>query len=335
LLDTDPDAEAIRNILVSPLAGYDPSAVLDVQPLAKALDTRLRQDKSLHRLPAKFLFLIDDSGLLPLPIEKADIAFVARKSEGTPVFTAHLGGVAAGACAVEDLCESAVRLAESFLDLRTDSDRRVRDVVRRIGPEALARRAGLAALSPNAQREPASRVLGLHSLGMHKALGIGIPFGRLTAETLELLADEAAVAHAELRLAPWRAIFLLAESIAPDLLDRLHAAGFILDDAAPIRAVAACAGKPACLHGETPAQEDAAHLAPLVAGPASKGTMLHVSGCAKGCAHQERTPLTLVGRDGAYDLVLDGLPADAPIRRSLSLADIVAVLPELLCETAS
>ncbi len=335
LLDTDPDTEAVRNILVSPLAGRDPSAVIDIRPLAEALDTRLRQDKSLHRLPGKFLFLIGDGGRFPLPVEKADIAFVVHEGSGAPIFEVHVGGIAAGACAIDDLCETAVRLAEVFLEFRSDNDRRMRDLVRCVGPEALARGAGLAEVLTPPRREAASHILGLHSLGTHVALGIGIPFGRLTANTLEILADEAAAARAELRLAPWRTIFLLAEHIAPDLQDRLHAADFILDDAAAIRAVAACAGKPACLHGETPAQDDAARLAPLIAGSASKGIMLHVSGCAKGCAHQDRTSLTLVGRDGAYDLVRDGRVGDTPIRRNLSLADITELLPELLCETAS
>src|ERR1700736_3433744 len=37
LLDPSADAEAVRNVVASPLAGLDPSAVLDVRPIVHAL----------------------------------------------------------------------------------------------------------------------------------------------------------------------------------------------------------------------------------------------------------------------------------------------------------
>ncbi len=44
------------------------------------------------------------------------------------------------------------------------------------------------------------------------------------------------------------------------------------------------------------------------------GTAIHVSGCAKGCAHPGSAPWTLVGRDGRYDLVRHGKAGDTPGR---------------------
>ncbi len=35
--------------------------------------------------------------------------------------------------------------------------------------------------------------------------------------------------------------------------------------------------------------------------------VLHVSGCAKGCAHPTPAPLTLVAEEGRYRLVSDGI----------------------------
>lgn len=99
----------------------------------------------------------------------------------------------------------------------------------------------------------------------------------------------------------------------------------ILDPDDPRLRVAACAGAPACPRATTPVQADAARLAAQLP-PGPRGTQLHVSGCAKGCAHAGTARFTLVGRDGAYDLVRDGKASDAPERTTLSIEAIVAML---------
>ena len=330
LLDLDPAAESMRNILASPLAGADPEALLDIRPQLQALDERLRTDRALHDLPAKFLFLVDDGGRLPLPLAMSDIGFVASAAEGETVFAVYLGGICAGACAIDAMAETAVRLASAFLQFRT-GETRMAELVRRIGVDAIAQAARSQDSSERAPtiRAPASHILGFHALGARTALGLGLPFGRIEANTLRLLAEATAACSGVLRLSPWRAIFLLAEKIDADLANRLRAESFILDDHAPIRAVAACSGKPACPHGETDARADAARLASLAQKFAASGIALHVSACAKGCAHADKAPVTLIGRDGRYDLVLDGRAGDVPLLRGLRLADAERLLSSL------
>ena len=53
-----PAHDRIRNILVSPFAGGDPTEQLDLTRLAIALDRALVADADLARLPAKFAFKI-------------------------------------------------------------------------------------------------------------------------------------------------------------------------------------------------------------------------------------------------------------------------------------
>ncbi|MCT4373616.1 hypothetical protein CLG85_026310, partial [Yangia mangrovi] len=65
-----------------------------------------------------------------------------------------------------------------------------------------------------------------------------------------------------------------------------------------------------------PTRALAARLAPKV-----RGT-LHVSGCAKGCALPRAAKVTLVGRQGSFDLVEDGAPWDTPARTGLSPAQL-------------
>jgi precorrin-3B synthase len=60
---------------------------------------------------------------------------------------------------------------------------------------------------------------------------------------------------------------------------------------------------------------------------------VHVSGCAKGCARQEKAPVTLVGRDGRYDLVLSGTAADTPVRTGLGRDEVGAALRALADNT--
>lgn len=55
---------------------------------------------------------------------------------------------------------------------------------------------------------------------------------------------------------------------------------------------------------------DAAALAGTAADLLTQGMTLHVSGCVKACAHPAAADLTLVGREGRYDVVLGGTTRD-------------------------
>ena len=56
---------------------------------------------------------------------------------------------------------------------------------------------------------------------------------------------------------------------------------------------------------------------------------MHVSGCAKGCAHARAAAVTLVGRDGRYDMVLDGRAANEPVLADLGAEELEAILERL------
>ena len=126
------------------------------------------------------------------------------------------------------------------------------------------------------------------------------PFGATDAAALAGLAGSVP----ELRMTPWRAF-----------LSPVPVAGF----AASPGSIAACSGAPACPRASVPTRTDAARLA------GSGFGNLHVSGCAKGCAHPQAA-MTLVGRDGRYDLVRHGRAGDAPERRGLTLDQAMAAL---------
>ncbi len=112
LLDASAGAEAARNIVVSPLAGVDPTELIDVTPLALDLEARLAADRRLWRLPVKFGFVIDGGGVLSLDHERADIRLKAISDRDVAVGIDAADGVCwLGAASAAEAVDVAVRVA--------------------------------------------------------------------------------------------------------------------------------------------------------------------------------------------------------------------------------
>ncbi|MFZ1070769.1 MAG: nitrite reductase, partial [Methyloceanibacter sp.] len=159
------------------------------------------------------------------------------------------------------------------------------------------------------------------------AFGVGLPFGRIEAGALHALADLSdRYGDGNLRTTPWRALLLtgLAAADAERLSDDVEALGLIADPADPRLNIFACVGAPSCMSASVDARGDAGRLAAII-GAAHNGT-LHVSACVKSCAHRGAASLTLVGRDGRYDLIRNGSAADRPSLTGLSIDQIEALL---------
>jgi precorrin-3B synthase len=88
LIDADPGIERVRNIVVSPLDDLDPEALLDLGPSVASLEKRLKADENLRQLPAKFSFVFDAQGRLPLGDVDADIRFEASRDGTLAVYLA-------------------------------------------------------------------------------------------------------------------------------------------------------------------------------------------------------------------------------------------------------
>ena len=333
LIDPDPEIERLRNILASPLSDVDPSAALDCADSVAALEKRLAEDLSLRPLPAKFAFVVDAGGRLPLGDVDADIRIEAERVPGGAVFAAFLGGEDgfAALCPPAGLAEAAARLARSFLGLvgsGDDAPRRMRALVARAGAKAVFDAAGLEAA---ARRRASARVSPRHILGGHVfgsaiVVGLAAAFGEIEARRFKALVERAHELGATgLRLTPWRAFFILGldPRSAASVVATAAKLGFITHADEPRLRVAACPGAPACIHGLRAVRDDAARFAAHL--PEGAGIALHVSGCAKGCARPSPTAATLVATEDGYDLVLNGKAGDAPVRRGLSNAVAAAL----------
>lgn len=336
LAENDPDAEAVRNIVSSPLAGLDPDALLDVRPIVRDLDRRLACDPKLRGLPGKFGFAIDDGGAFGLDDVPADIRFRAARTADGPGFEVDLASATNerfGPCSPAAVADLATALGLAFLELRKGREagiRRMRDLAAEYGVEFIADRVGLARIgAPSRASGPSmsSACLGAKPLGAAAIVGLGLPFGGIAAADFSAIA-EAAIAHGaqELRLTPWRALLVSTPSLAAaQALSTAPAArSFIVDPDDPRRGVVACIGAPSCARGAARARDDAGIVAASLACVPRPGIVVHVSGCDKGCAHPRSAPITFVGRNGRYDLIRDGAPWDLPVLERLTLDEAVA-----------
>ncbi|MEQ1670310.1 MAG: precorrin-3B synthase, partial [Hyphomicrobium sp.] len=136
----------------------------------------------------------------------------------------------------------------------------------------------------------------------------GLAFGSMHAGTLDQIARHGQ----ELRLTPWRMIFLPSVSTMPVLQD------VIVDGRDPLLRVQACTGSPSCPQGRAETRRLARKLARHLPDAAS----LHVSGCPKGCACARPATVTLVATPDGFDYIRNGTAADKAMLTGISAADL-------------
>lgn len=311
-----------RLVLTSPLAGRAADELIDAAALAEAVE---RAGRSVAGLPAKFSIAVDGGGALALDAFAADLRLLAISGDA---ITLRLpGGLWFGPVALEEAPTLSARLLDGFAAVsrrRSGKVRRMRD----LGPDeqgALAASIGLAPMPVPTARPKAVAIGFATERGGTIAVLTGLPFGRTDAAGLRRLGGLARdTGISEIRTSPWRGFAFCGLSIeaARVLRDALRSEGLIVEPDDPRLAVSACTGAPACAHGEAPALADAAMLAETIAPLLADGLSLHVSGCPKSCAHPGSADLTLVGRDGRYDVIVAGGTGDSAIAH-LSLAELV------------
>ena len=264
LIDSSPEVEARRNLVVTPFwcAG---DGTLDI---AAALANALSQPDA-PSLPKKFGFAVDTGEHSVLQDTSADIR-IERTASGLVV---RADGFATGA--------------------RVTADEAV----------------------------PAAMALARWQVGLN-AHGwlVGIEFGQMSAQTLSALAECAGVGA--LRITPWRMLLIEGTEQIP------NSPGLITHADDPLLRVVACSGAPQCQHATIDTRTVARALAPYI--PAD--TVLHVSGCTKGCAHP-KAALTLVGSDGGINLIQYGTAASPPDRSALAADTVATELQRLLHAT--
>ena len=318
LLDASPDAEAVRNIMVAPLSGLDPTAA-DVRGIVRGLELLLAGDPRLHALPGKFGYVVCGGGTLPVAGEEADIAVAAAPGAGT----ASIGIARAarwhwlGRVPLAVAAEAVRVVALAFQHGREPHERgRLRnappDVVQRI--EAALAHLVMPMIAAPVVQQLGARIGALRLGPDTHVVGVGAPFGRLEAAQLRrLVAGLEAGGASEVRLSPWRVLYAAVRdaTAASDVLAAAADAGFITEAADPLSRLEACPGKPDCPSASLDTRGPARLVASALPGSGFTGTV-HVSGCRKGCARSQPAALTLVADGAVYRVIRDGTAADEP-----------------------
>ena len=304
-------------ILSSPLAGLDAEALLDANALAGALRQALIKTSLPPRLAPKLSVVIDGGGALNLDHLTADVRLCAESGDGEPAVRIGVAGDQTNALMLGTVAlDRAIEVTLLLLDVicRSGHGARARDIVAADGGAEF--RATIADfLIPG--RPPAARAvqetndpIGDHPLRDGTfARGFGLAFGHADAAALADLIEAAAAAGATgIRTAPGRALLIigLTQEAAATLAAKAETNGFVVRADDPRRFVFACAGAPICSAAHIAARTLAPRLTETVAARLGAKFNLHISGCAKGCAHPQAAALTIVGTDTGCALIAGG-----------------------------
>ncbi len=314
-------------VIASPLPG-DPASLIAADALAAEL-SRAVAERQLALAP-KVSVVIDDGGEFNLDELSADIRLRATGTVSGPTIHIALAGDARsatpfGVAAAGDAADVAAQLLAAIAALGPAA--RAADLLRIRGVgdirDALGARVAPAAALP---ARDSAEAIGLHRLrdGI-RALGLGLAFGHAGAGVLIALADAAeANGAAWARPAPRRTLLLgpLAATEAGAVRQAAARLGFIVEADDPRRRIVACPGSPSCASGLIPARAIAAELAGHLPVALS---LVHVSGCAKGCAHPAPAPLTIVGAARGCGIVRGGSARESP-EAFVETGDLAAAL---------
>jgi precorrin-3B synthase len=302
LIDETLDAEQRRNIVLTPFWSPGDGSVELAAELAAALTA-----PNAPRLPAKFGFAIDCGPRPVLSEVPADIR-LERTADGELMVRAN-GAVRGARVTLDIAVNTMLALATWFVRSGGVTGERGRMAAHLARGAVLPGIFGEVPVQSDSAFTPQPGPVAAGVL-------VGFDFGQVPAHILHALSGFGA-----LRVTPWRMLLIEGTSTAPDL------PGLITRAHDPMLRVIACTGAPGCLQAAQPTRALARALAPHL----PDGVVLHVSGCAKGCAHAGPATLTLTGNANGFDLIRDGRAGGAAERRGLT-AEYLAAQPKILSE---
>lgn len=305
-------------LIVTPWSGLSP-ACADLDATAAALESALAQARACEGASSKLGILLDSGYALVSIAADIHVDIDAQSSERARIHVSS--GPEAwsylGDCDVADVAKLVVALLSALRESSTCE--RVRELVAAVGLNALrelargsarsfeaasAKEVKLPRRQQNAKRRQGSSADTDHricSMGASSAAGspawleFGLPFGsgdRATWGALASIAER--YGSSEIRVTPSRTALVpgVERAQLAAALELAEATGWITDPSDPLLRVAACPGAPACRSAAGETRTLARELAPLLGANES----LHVSGCAKGCAHGGPASITVVRR---------------------------------------
>jgi len=339
-------ADNIRNITASPTTGLDPHELLDVAPLAEAMQAYISNSPDMYHLPRKFNVAFDNGGAISVVADTNDIGFVAVEvKEGRSIpdgiyFRILLSGITghrqfATDCGLLLLPEQTVAVAAAMIRVftqhgdRTDRKKaRLKYLIDRWGVERFVSETEKLLAFPlirvdASECEPRRHIdraghIGIHPQaqpGLHY-IGVAVPVGRLPVAQMRALAHIAdRFGSSEFRLTVWQN--LLIPNIPTQHLEAakqaLAEADLDITAGTVLRGTIACTGNRGCRFAASDTKTHAVALAhhldanfPILDQPIN----LHVTGCHHSCAQHYIGDLGLmgikVGGEEGYQVLIGG-----------------------------
>jgi ferredoxin-nitrite reductase len=318
------EVDHLRNIMASPTAGLDTQALFDTRPIVQELDRYISNNPELVGLSPKFSIGIDGGESLSIRPCPNDVMLVAE-GQGLRLFCNMGNGLELDTglvCQVDDSVALVQTICQIYLDnaaavtieanpYRRSRQPRLRQLIAHGGldwwVEQLTR-SFPGHLSIGQRRKPSSGFNpgqeGAH-LGPQQQrqagysyLGLVLPLGQLSIAQLRGLGKLATqYGSGSLRLTPWQNAILpdVLDTDLPQLLLELPRYGLQADPSQPAGSIAACRGKLGCQAAATHSQEHARALMQQLSDGLDRPLCIHVSGCAKGCAHPYGSDIALLG----------------------------------------
>ena len=295
LVSDDPEAERQPQLMLAPAWQKGD----DIHTIARLLQTR---GSELATMPGKVGMAID-AGNAPVLGDSAADFRIERSMEGGLLVRADGYALGTAVSDTEAAVEQLIRLTHWFVDSGGWASGRMR---RHTAPLPDWAPAEIAPVPPGEKL-----ALGKH----HEGMVVGLPFGRVAAETLREAVSQTSARVVQ--VTPWRRL-LLQDCDTLAAID-----GLIRHNSDPRLAMDACPGAPFCEQASVATQPLAEKLSGWVEGT------VHISGCAKGCARRTPADVCLVGQAGRFNVVVNGGADSTPIKTGLTESEALDVIKKL------
>ncbi|GES42085.1 precorrin-3B synthase [Rhizobium dioscoreae] len=304
-------------IEVPPLSGVDPSEIADARGLSERLRSAIDALRPKPLLAAKLAIIVDGGGRLVLDELSADIRLKAvTAADGRKLWTLAIAGTETTATRLVALSgEEAIACVMALLK-----------ALAAIGPRARGRDLDIAALGlqfpapssfPRRETNSSALPVGVIPLDNEQtALGLRPAFGQIHAQDLIRFLDHAEMTGAhELRTGPEHSLLLLGlpRERIKGILAAAADCGFQTRADDPANYAVPCSGAGACASAHYATKKAAADLVEIGHELLDGSLKVHLSGCAKGCAHPFPAMLTIVGAATGYAIVVNGSASSEPV----------------------
>lgn len=313
-------ADNIRNITASPLTGLEANELIDVAPLAEAMQAYITNSPEMYQLPRKFNIAFDNGGTISALADTNDIGFLAvrvTESQSIPpgvYFRVMLSGITghrqfASDCGLLIRPEEVIALAAGMVRVfirhgdRTNRKKaRLKYLIDQWGVDRFLEEtqkvlAFTLVRAAKSECEPRREIDRCAHIGVHpqaeaglQYIGVVVPVGNLPVGQMRAMANIAdRFGSGELRLTVWQNLILpnVREEHLASALKAINDAGLEYSAGPVLQGTVACTGNQGCRFAAANTKLHAVELAkqldttfPMLNQPVN----LHVTGCHHSCA---------------------------------------------------